>query len=61
MFKQLVHIVVIEAIIIYKGLDWLVGSVLRHINLCRLFKAKSIFMQIFSSISDSSVYHEYTV
>ena len=26
--------------------DWFVGWVLWHINLCRLFNAKSIFMQI---------------
>ena len=26
--------------------NWLVGWFLRHINLCRLFNAKSIFMQI---------------
>ena len=29
---------------------WLVGLVLWHINLCRLFNAKSVFMQIISSI-----------
>ena len=29
-------------------------------NLCRLFKAKSIFIQIISSISNNSVWHEYT-
>ena len=38
-----------------------VGWVLWHINLCRLFNAKSIFMQIVSSISNNSVYHEYKV
>ena len=37
---------------------WLVVWVLWHINLCRLFNAKSIFMQIVSSISNNSVYHE---
>ena len=37
--------------------EWfgLVGWVLWHINLCRLFNAKSIFMQIVSSISNNSV------
>ena len=30
-------------------------------NLCRLFNAKSIFMQIISSISNNSVKHECTV
>ena len=34
---------------------WLVGWVLWHINLCWLFNAKSIFMQIVSSISNNSV------
>ena len=34
---------------------WFVGWVLWHINLCRLFNAKSIFMQIVSSISKNSV------
>ena len=33
----------------------LVGWVLWHINLCRLFNAKSIFIQIISSISNNSV------
>ena len=40
---------------------WLVGWVLWHINLCRLFNAKSIFIQIISSVSNNSVLHEYTV
>ena len=36
--------------------SWLVGLlVLWHINLCRLFNAKSIFMQIIRSIENSSV------
>ena len=39
----------------------LVGWVLWHINLCRLFNAKSIFMQIISSILNNSVQYEYTV
>ena len=39
----------------------LVGWVLWHINLCRLFNAKSIFTQIVSSISNNSVLHDYTV
>ena len=33
----------------------LVGWVLWHINLCRLFNAKSTFIQIISSISNNSV------
>ena len=40
---------------------WLVGLVLWHINLCWLFKAKSIFIRIISSISNNSVLHEYSV
>ena len=36
-------------------LVWLVAWVLWHINLCRLFNAKSIFIQIVSSISNHSV------
>ena len=39
---------------------WLVGF-LWHINFCRLFNAKSIFMQIISSISNNSAEHEYTI
>ena len=34
---------------------WLVGWVLWHINLYRLFNAKSIFTQMISSISNNSV------
>ena len=34
---------------------YVVGWVLWHINLCRLFSAKSIFIQIISSISNNSV------
>ena len=41
--------------------SWLVVWVLQHFNICRLFNAKSIFMQIVSSISNNSVQHEYTV
>ena len=33
----------------------LVGLGLWHINLCRLFNAKPIFIQIISSISNNSV------
>ena len=40
---------------------WLVGWVLWHINPCRLFNAKSIFIQINSSISNKSIQHKYTV
>ena len=37
--------------------QWLVGwLVLWHINLCRLFNAKSVFMEIVSSISNKSNY-----
>ena len=41
-------------------LVWLVWWVLWHINLCRLFNAKSIFMKVISFISNNSVQHEYT-
>ena len=34
---------------------WLVVWVLQHINLCRLFNAKLIFIQIISSILNNSV------
>ena len=37
----------------YTTVGWLVGWFLWHINLCRLFNAKSIFMQV--SISNNSV------
>ena len=39
----------------------LVCLVLWHINICRLFNAKSIFMQIVSPISNNSAQHEYAV
>ena len=39
----------------YLFAGWLVGWFLLHINLCRLFNAKSIFMQVISSISNNSV------
>ena len=39
----------------------MVGWILWHINLCRLFNAKSIFMWIISSISNNSARHGYTV
>ena len=44
-------------IIIIRGwlVGWLVGWVLLHINLCRLFNAKSIFKQLIISISNNSV------
>ena len=35
--------------------SWLVFCVLFYINICRLFKPKSIFIQIISSISNNSV------
>ena len=38
---------------------WLVGF-LWHINLWRLFNAKSIFIQIFSSVSNNSVQHKHS-
>ena len=56
-----------KEILLYKSaiplylVGWLVCWVLWHINLCRLFNAKSTFIQIISSISNNSVYHEYTV
>ena len=37
------------------GITKMVCWILWYINLCRLFNAKSIFMQIFSSISNNSV------
>ena len=37
-----------------RRIGWLVG-ILWHINLCRLFNAKSIFIQIISFISNNSV------
>ena len=40
---------------------WLVVWVLWHINLCKLFNAKSIFKHITSCISNNSVKHKYTV
>ena len=36
----------LEHCLICYHFDWLAGWVLWHINLCRLFNAKSIFMQI---------------
>ena len=39
---------------------WLFGWVLWHINPCRLFNAKSIFIQINSSLSNNSVKYKYT-
>ena len=33
-----------------RAVGWLSGWVLWHLNLCRLFNAKSMFMQIVSSI-----------
>ena len=41
--------------------DWLVVWVLRHINLCRLFSTKSIFIQIISSFLNNSILYKYTV
>ena len=38
-----------------KRIGWLVVWVLWHINFCRLFNAKSIFIQIIISISNNSV------
>ena len=42
-------------------IGWLVVWILWHINLCRLFNVKSIFIQIISSISNNSIQHKYTV
>ena len=44
-----------EIIISFFYFSWLVDWILWQINLCRLFNAKSIFMQIISSISNNSV------
>ena len=44
--------------IVWPDIGLLVVWFLWHINLCRLFNAKSIFKQIISSISNNSVYHE---
>ena len=40
---------------------WLLAWILWHINLCRLFNAKSNFKQIINSISNKSVKYEDTV
>ena len=40
---------------IYSLVGWSVVWGLWHINLCRLFIVKSIFIQIISSISNNSV------
>ena len=45
----------------FSMVGWLVVWVSLHINLCRLVNAKSIFMQMISSISNNSVYHEYSL
>ena len=50
----------VDEILLARYMSWLVGWILWHINLCRLFNAKSIFIQIISSISNNSVQHEYT-
>ena len=42
-------------------LVWLVVWILGHLNPCRLFNTKSIFIQIISSISNNSVKHTKTV
>ena len=44
----------IKYIYIYFLVGWFFG-VLLHINICSLFNAKFIFIQIISSISDNSV------
>ena len=36
-------------------IGWLVGWVLWHMNLCRLFNAKYIFIKIISSVLNNSV------
>ena len=48
-------------IYIYIYIYWLVGWVLRHISLCRLFIARPIFIQIINSISNNSVFRSETV
>ena len=54
------HIAVFFNVLKNSGLNWF-GLVLWHINHCRLFNAKSIFIHINSSISKNSVLHKYTV
>ena len=44
-----------------KALWFPFGLVLWHINRCRLFNAKSIFIHINSSISNNSVQHKYSI
>ena len=41
-------------------IGWLLIWILWHINLCRLYNATSIFIQMICFISNNSVYHEYT-
>ena len=48
-------ILIIVSLIMTKNMGWLVNWVLWHINLCRSFNAKIIFIQIISSISNNSV------
>ena len=57
-FETLSPIAIIVLYIIFDQhilVVWLVVWALWHINLCRLFDAKSIFMQIISSTSNDSV------
>ena len=54
--KQLNYILVSTSIVFHVTQpDWLVKWVLWHINLCRLFNAKSILIQIISSFSNNLV------
>ena len=51
------HVILKEELSLYSNSQsyWLVVWVLWHINLCKLFNAKSIFIQIISSISNNLV------
>ena len=55
--KKKIILEVFEAIFYFDGLVWfaLLWWVLWHINNCRLFNAKSIFIQRKGSISNNSV------
>ena len=45
----------VQHLVYFSQFELMVGWVLWHINLCRSFNAKSIFMQIVSSFSNNSV------
>ena len=58
--RSLENVVICDDMVLHRGgcvisiriepVGWLVGWILWHINLCRLFIAKSIFIRIISSI-----------